>query len=231
MNKIVKWFVVSMVLVIMSVNICACSDVSAAEVEGDYTSYMCDYKGFSFNTKITTVVDDKEVTIQGKILRFATDPLEMVDKDGNVLAQATDSYNFINQDDHGIIVDGVVELVMQGNFEMVGNSYKLYDGDGEEIGRAEFGWLCSGTIYDINNNVVAILRKIAKEATIFPDNATIVSFTPFEIKMLHTALHHQWINMTDDNGQAVNCRQESADCVYNLLKKFEALNAETEKEG
>ena len=77
---------------------------------------------------------------------------------------------------------------------------------------------------------ISILRKIAKEATIFPDNATIVSFTPLEIKMLHMAFHHQWVNMTDDNGQAVNCRQESADCVYNLLKKFEDLKAEIEKE-
>jgi hypothetical protein len=78
---------------------------------------------------------------------------------------------------------------------------------------------------------ISILRKIAKEATILPDDVTVVSFTPFEIKMLHMALHHQWVNMTDDNGQAVNCRQESADCIHSLLKKFEGLKAETEKEG
>lgn len=69
------------------------------------------------------------------------------------------------------------------------------------------------------------------KGTVFPDNAAVVSFTPFEIKMLHMALQHQWVNMTDDNGQAVNCKQESANGIYNLLKKFEDLKAETGKEG
>lgn len=53
-----------------------------------------------------------------------------------------------------------------------------------------------------------------------------ISFTPFEIKMIEMSLKHQWFKMTDDNGNAVNCEQKSADCVYDLLKRFEKLRVD-----
>lgn len=56
-----------------------------------------------------------------------------------------------------------------------------------------------------------------------------VSFTPFEIKMIEMSLNHQWFKMVDDNGDAINCEQKSADCVYDLLKRFEKLRTEVEK--
>ena len=49
---------------------------------------------------------------------------------------------------------------------------------------------------------------------------TTIALTKFEIKMIAMALHHQWHNMTDIDGKAINCNQESADCVYDLLNKF-----------
>jgi hypothetical protein len=54
------------------------------------------------------------------------------------------------------------------------------------------------------------------------ENVT-VNFNSLEIKMIETTLNHQWHNMTDDNGKAINCKQESADCVYELLKEFKKL--------
>ena len=52
-------------------------------------------------------------------------------------------------------------------------------------------------------------------------NKTItITFNEFEIKMIEMALHHQWHSMTDLNGEAINCKQESADCIYDLLSKF-----------
>lgn len=50
-----------------------------------------------------------------------------------------------------------------------------------------------------------------------------VNFNFLEIKMIETALNHQWYNMTDGDGKAVNCKQESADCVYELWKEFKKL--------
>lgn len=48
-----------------------------------------------------------------------------------------------------------------------------------------------------------------------------------QIKLIHTALYHQWHNMTDDNGKAngkaVNCKQENADGTYELLQMFERM--------
>ena len=50
-----------------------------------------------------------------------------------------------------------------------------------------------------------------------------VKLTKEQIKWIHTALYHQWHNMTNDNGDAVNCKQENADGTYELLKMFERL--------
>lgn len=58
-----------------------------------------------------------------------------------------------------------------------------------------------------------------------------VTLTSFEIKMMQMSLYHQWFRMTDDNGKAVNCEQKSADCVFDLLNRFEKLRAEVEKEN
>ena len=58
-----------------------------------------------------------------------------------------------------------------------------------------------------------------------------VTLTPFEIKMMQMSLYHQWFRMTDDNGKAINCEQKSADCVFDLLNRFEKLRAEVEKEN
>ena len=55
------------------------------------------------------------------------------------------------------------------------------------------------------------------------DKTNTITLTEFETKMIKMALRHQWHNMTDINGEAVNCKQESADCVYELLKKFEEI--------
>lgn len=50
-----------------------------------------------------------------------------------------------------------------------------------------------------------------------------VILTEQQIKWIHTALYHQWHNMTDDDGKAVNCKQENADGTYELLKMFESM--------
>lgn len=57
-----------------------------------------------------------------------------------------------------------------------------------------------------------------------------VTLTPFEIKMMQMSLYHQWFRMTDDNGEAINCEQKSADCVFDLMNRFEKLRAEVEQE-
>lgn len=50
-----------------------------------------------------------------------------------------------------------------------------------------------------------------------------IKLTKTQIKQIHTALYHQWHKMTDDDGNAVNCKQSNADGTYRLLKMFEGL--------
>ena len=50
-----------------------------------------------------------------------------------------------------------------------------------------------------------------------------IELTEKQIKLIHTALYHQWHNMTDDDGKAVNCKQKNADGTYELLQMFEKM--------
>ena len=122
-----------------------------------YRTYSCDYKTLSLNTKITTNLDGDEVTIKGNIFRLFTDPLTMVDAKGTILAEATDAYNLITEDDHTIIIDGEVDVIMCGNFNLIGKSYKLYDKEGNQIGNFTRNKLTSmgAKITDMDGNVIA----------------------------------------------------------------------------
>lgn len=55
------------------------------------------------------------------------------------------------------------------------------------------------------------------------DNIINITLTASEAKMIKTALYQHWINMTDDNGDAINCKPESVECTYELFKNFENL--------
>ena len=118
--------------------------------------YECDYHTISLNTEISTQIDGVEVTISGNLFKFITDPLKMTDPSGNVLATADDSYNIISQDDHSIVVDGEFEVCIAGNVDIIGESYDLYDRNGNKVGYADFSAFgYSGGIYDVNGNVAA----------------------------------------------------------------------------
>lgn len=123
--------------------------------------YKCDYKSTSvFKTQIVTEIDGEQVSIEGNIVKLIEDPLVMRNKDGNILGEVSDNYNFINEDDHAIVVNGQVEAIMKGNFNLIGKSYKLYDSDNEYLGKFErsvMGW--GGTITDKDGKVLAEYEK------------------------------------------------------------------------
>ena len=140
------------------INVSTYADNSDAVVaETTSRTYDCDYKSLALSTKITTTINGDAVTIKGNIFKLVTDPLKMIDSEGTVLAEATDSYNIISEDDHTIIVNGSVDVIMSGNFDFIGKSYKLYDKDGNHIGNFERSKLTSmgATITDIDGNIIA----------------------------------------------------------------------------
>lgn len=121
--------------------------------------YECDYKTISLNTEIEFVKGGNKYVISGRILTFFTDPLTLK-KNGQTIGTADDSYKIIGQDDHAIVINGQFEVAIHGNFNVFGNSYNLYDLNGNKVGYAEFNDLCTnGAVYDSNGYTVATYSK------------------------------------------------------------------------
>ena len=52
-----------------------------------------------------------------------------------------------------------------------------------------------------------------------------------EAKAIKVALYHQWLKVTDDNGDAISCSQEMTDATYKMLSLFEDLIKESDKDN
>ena len=52
-----------------------------------------------------------------------------------------------------------------------------------------------------------------------------------EAKAINVALYHQWLKITDDNGDAISCSQEMADATYKMLSLFDKLIKECDKDN
>ena len=121
--------------------------------------YKCNYHTISFNTHISFQYENETYEITGNIIRFFTDPLKLT-KNNKTIGYASDKYHIINQDDHVIYINNQFEIDVYGNFDMIGNSYKLYNENGKQIGYAEFNYFCTaGGIFDMNNNCIATYKK------------------------------------------------------------------------
>lgn len=131
----------------------ACNSVTVSDSD---TVYDCNVHLNLLRTKITTELNGSEVTIKGNVLRFIEDPLSMVDSKDNVIANADDNYNFINQDDHAIYVNGVLACIVGGDFGFIANHYTIYNTDYKEIAKADFDSFDSyGSITSIDGVVWA----------------------------------------------------------------------------
>ena len=141
----------------MVVSLSACGSVTNTETTTETSRvYECDYKSLNINTKITTTLDGEEISIVGNIFRLLTDPLTVKDSKGNVLGYAGDAYGIISQDDHGIYIGDSFDVNMCGNVDLLGESYKLKDSEGNVVGTAEFNMSnTGGNIKDVNGNLIA----------------------------------------------------------------------------
>ena len=124
---------------------------------GPCTEYKCDVKNLRLST---TIEIDKEgenfATVNGEILKFVTDPLTMYNLNKNKIAYADDSYHLISQDSHSIYVDGVFSVEMVGLVKLFGESYDIYNKDGEKVANVTFNTFnTNGKMYDTNGNLIA----------------------------------------------------------------------------
>lgn len=121
------------------------------------TEYKCDVKNLRLST---TIEIDKEgenfATVNGEILKFLTDSLTMYDLNKNKIAYADDSYHLISQDSHSIYVDGIFSVEMVGLVKLFGESYDIYNKDGEKVANVTFNTFnTNGKMYDTNGNLIA----------------------------------------------------------------------------
>lgn len=124
---------------------------------GPCTEYKCDVKNLRLST---TIEIDKEgenfATVNGEILKFVTDPLTMYNLNKNKIAYADDSYHLISQDSHSIYVDGVFSVEMVGLVKLFGESYDIYNKDGEKVANVTFNTFNTNVkMYDTNGNLIA----------------------------------------------------------------------------
>ena len=124
---------------------------------GSNTSYFCDVKAISLKTNISIKKNDDTIaSIQGKVLRFFTDPLTMYDNNGKQIAYGSDEYHFVTQDSHSVIVNDKLTYEMVGKFSLFGNKYDIYDSNGQLIATAKFNALHSyGTIEGTDGTLFA----------------------------------------------------------------------------
>lgn len=123
----------------------------------NYVQYDCDVKNLRLSTDIQISSNNKKVgSVTGNIFRIVEDPLTMSDTEGNKMAYAGDDYHFIAQDSHAIIVGDTVTAEMVGLWDLFGETYDIYNTDGEKIARAEFNYLnTAGEIYDADGTLIA----------------------------------------------------------------------------
>ena len=154
--------IVTRLIAIVLILCCLCS-CNAETDHGDpgsrdYTLYECDGKVWSWeSTKIEIVKEGQYFgTIKGNFFNFVTDPLTFYDENDKKIAYAGDTYHFINQDSHGIYVNGTFTCDLVGDFEWFGEEYQLYDFDENLIGKASFSFEnLNGTITDARGNIIA----------------------------------------------------------------------------
>lgn len=162
-RQLIKLCCAVMLVMLTVVAVTGC--VSTPEVEDNRAvtarTYECDYHTLSFHTHISFYMDGEKYDITGDFIRFITDPLVLKDSEGNVVGSADDSYHIVNQDDHCIVIDGNFEIVVAGNFQVFGESYELYDKDGNKVGHTDFDTFgLTGSIIDAKGNTVATYSRI-----------------------------------------------------------------------
>ena len=159
MKKILSLLVV--ILMIISLSACENTEYVSETNTGTSRVYRCDYKSLNINTKITTIFNGEEISIVGNIFRLLTDPLTVKDSKGNILGYAGDAYGIISQDDHGIYIGEEFDVNMCGNVDLLGESYRLKDSEGNTIANVEFNMLNTmGSIRDTDGNLIATYSSV-----------------------------------------------------------------------
>lgn len=165
----IKVYIIAFSFVLLC--LCAIEGVTVAikagfNVDNPVATYCCDVDWF---LKIKTIIKVNGPSVNGVVkgnfayglFKKVHDPLEFYDLDGRQIAKASDEYHLITQDDHCIIdSEGNVMAVMEGQFQLFGEKYKIYDEEGIYIGYLKVGITSTyGGLYDVNDCLVATYKS------------------------------------------------------------------------
>lgn len=186
MSDYIKVLIAILILAIILGFLAGCSSEAPPSMDGRV--YNCDVKHLTLRTKILVTKGDETIgEITGNVIRFITDPLKMT-KDGETIAFADDDYNFINQDDHAIVVDGEYQFTMHGGFAIFGETYTLLDASNNQIGYMSFNTFdTAGTLYNMDDEIIATYSSspffddytVTIYSDEFNDNALLLIFASY----------------------------------------------------
>lgn len=135
-------------------------------VDNPASTYNCDVKWI---LRLKTTIEVEGDAINGEVkgnfayglFKKVHDPLEFHDASGNLIAKASDVYHFISQDDHCIVdSEDNVMAVMEGQFQLLGEKYKIYDAEKNYIGYLQVGMTSTyGGLYDVNGKLMATYKS------------------------------------------------------------------------
>ncbi len=135
-------------------------------VDNPVATYNCDVDWF---LKTRTIIKVSGTSVNGVVtgnfayglFKKVHDPVEFYDLDGHLIAKASDKYHLITQDDHCIIdSEGNVMAVMEGQFQLFGERYKIYNEEGIYIGYLKVGITSTyGGLYDVNDRLMATYKS------------------------------------------------------------------------
>ena len=80
----------------------------------------------------------------------------------------------------------------------------------------------------INTLKERIAKKPDEYVPELDDEIKLPKISRLEAKAIKVALYHQWLKVTDDNGDAISCSQEMADATYKMLCLFDNLIKDNE---
>ena len=157
MKKIVRRIIALALILCLLASCGVAANTHGDPSKRDYTVYNCNGRVISLVTKIEINKEGEYFgTIKGNLFKIVTDPLTFYDVNDEKIAQAGDTYHFINQDSHGIYVDKQFTYDMVGGFEIFGQEYKIYDIDEELVANLKFSpGNFEGKLTDARGNIIA----------------------------------------------------------------------------
>jgi uncharacterized protein YxjI len=126
--------------------------------ENARSQYTCNPRVFALTTNVD--IEDANgnhlYNVNGDYFAAIEDNLVMQDMCENIVREMDDEYDFITQNDHTILDGNGVLYSCQGNVNIIGNSYDVFNNKKEHVGDIEFNtWNTYGALKNMDGEIVA----------------------------------------------------------------------------